>query len=486
MGKPKLGPYAIFVREQRRVQPGWSNKSDPELFKLADPLWIQLSEEERSIYVQKAKEYKETGSWSDNNNYISSSSSGQTVRGYDTLGRPLEEIAKRDQDRRDKVMSKSDAIYDIVRRGHEDGGEPIFTLAHANIFVRTPDKNEFVPAEIALLRFSIEGGILDTIQFFPKPGKIPDGYKYSCMEKSDLSHKIPLEAPLKDGTDLERTLTEAKFTYTSDQVIISSIKKFLNGTETVFCMPEIDDNVQGVLDSITSRSGQPRMKVTVLELPELLFILAGHDMIPTPTMAQLEFERERFQYHQDLGCDWHEEETDTNKCSLSFVHRWAFTVLGFTNIRFDVDKVEGQHVPFGTLKEKEEGLAEDAWDDVEESASEYQSSKSNYSSIRTKGSTWGKEGSFASEDIRYKDSDKDMRGATCSMSGLSVKDIMEAKDFDSEYDLPPSGSSVCSFSVKSSPPDSARSSINGGAGRGALLNKLKDNRKSRIVANLKD
>ena len=367
MGRPKLGPYAIFVREQRRVQPGWGNKTDPELFKLADPLWIQLSEEERSIYVQKAKEYKETGVWSYNNNFIPNIQSGQTVRGYDTLGRPLEEIAKRDQDLKDLVMSKSEAIINFVSRANLEGGEAFFTLAHANIFVRTPDKNEFVPAEIALLKFSIDSGIMDHIHFFPRPGTIPAGYRYSCIERSDLSHKIPLEAPLlRDNTDLERTLTEAQFMHMSDEVIISSVKKFLKGVKTVFCMPDIEDNVQGVLDCITSRSGEPRMKLNILELPELLHILAGTDMIPTPTMAQLEFERERFQYHRGLGCDWHEEATDTNKCSLSFVHRWAFTVLGFTNSRCEVDRIEGQHVPFGALQEEEEGPAEDAWEDVEE------------------------------------------------------------------------------------------------------------------------
>ena len=366
MGRPKLGPYAIFVKEQRRLQPGWSNKTDPELFKLADPLWIKLSEEERSVYVQKAKEYKETGVLSENNNFIPNIHTGHTARGYDTLGRPLEEIAKRDQGLKDLIMSKSEAIIEFVSRAELEGGEAFFTLAHANIFVRTPDKNEFVPAEIALLKFSIDSGIMDYIQFFPRPGKIPAGYRYSCIERSDLSHKIPMEAPLRDNTDLEKTLTEAQFMHMSDEVIISSVKKFLKGVDTVFCMPDIEDNVQGVLDCITARSGEPMMKLNILELPELLHILAGTDMIPTPTMAQLEFERERFQYHRGLGCDWHEEATDTNKCSLSFVHRWAFTVLGFTNIRFEVDKIEGQHVPFGSLQEEEEGTAEDAWEDVEE------------------------------------------------------------------------------------------------------------------------
>ena len=118
------------------------------------------------------------------------------------------------------------------------------------------------------------------------------------------------------------------------------------------------------------------------------------------------------------------------------------------------------------------------------SASEYQSSRGYLSSARTKGSTWGKEGSFASEDIRYRKNEQDIKVVSSSMSGISVSD--KEQDFDSEYELPPSGSSVCSFSVRSSPPGSARSSIMSGAGRGALLNKLKDTRRSRMVANLND
>ena len=114
------------------------------------------------------------------------------------------------------------------------------------------------------------------------------------------------------------------------------------------------------------------------------------------------------------------------------------------------------------------------------SASEYLSSRGNLS---TKGSTWGKDGCFASEDIRFRNNEQGIKVVSSSMSGISVSD--KEQDFDSEYELPPSGSSVCSFSVRSSP-GSARSSIMSGAGRGALLNKLKDTRRSRMVANLND
>ena len=118
------------------------------------------------------------------------------------------------------------------------------------------------------------------------------------------------------------------------------------------------------------------------------------------------------------------------------------------------------------------------------SASEYLSSRGNLS---TKGSTWGKDGCFASEDIRFRNNEQGIKVVSSFMSGISVseKDITE-QDFDSEYELPPSGSSISSFSVRSSPPGSARSSIMSGAGRGALLNKLKDTRRSRMVANLND
>lgn len=483
MGRPKLGPYAIFVREQRRCQPGWNNKSDPELFKLADPLWTKLNEEQRSVYIQKAKEYKETGSWSgSNNNNI------PTKLGYDTLGRPLEEIAKRDQRIKDLALSKSDAIHDLVNRVEAGGGAALFTLIHVNIFVQTPDTNEFVPAEIALVKFSPDNGVVDHIQFFPKPGTIPAGYKYRCMETSELSHKIPMEVPSKDK-DLEKTLTGADFVYMSDEVIISSVKKFLKGTEAVFCTEDLEESVQGVLDCITGRSGQPRMKLNILNLHELLHTLAGPGMVPSLTMAQLEFERERFQYHRGLSCEWHEEATDTNKCSLSFVHRWAFTILGFTNKKLGVDKVDGQHVPLGTLtSEEEKEIAANAWDDVEES--EF-SSRGNFSRkvTSTHGSTWGKEGSFASEDIRYRSNEPEVGKATSSMSALSlsVKDNAEERDFDSEYELPPSGSrSVSSYSLRSSPPGSPRSSIVSGKGRGALLQSIKNDRKSRMVANLKE
>lgn len=59
-----------------------------------------------------------------------------------------------------------------------------------------------------------------------------------------------MEAP-KENTEPWRNFDGSAVSYTSDhQVIISAVKKFLKGVDTVFCMPEIEDNVQGVFDCI--------------------------------------------------------------------------------------------------------------------------------------------------------------------------------------------------------------------------------------------
>ena len=285
------------------MQPDWSGKSNPELVVLADPLWTSLTDAQRSVYVEKAKELKggqssggAVGGAGSNNNYLAYNGGGgtQRVQGYDTRGRRLEEVAKRDRDIVEVAKSKVTSTADIVTMAVENGAieETTFFIMHANIFVRTPDDNLVVPAEIAMTKFTIEDGVVETpIQFFPDPGKIPSGYKYSCMETSDIHHKIPLYPDLLQDKDKTLTGTEFISEYPSDDDILAGIRSFLGGCRTVFCMENNEEDCQGVLDSLATRSKLPPLDLQLLHLPDLLHQLAGPRMLPHVILAIGEFER---------------------------------------------------------------------------------------------------------------------------------------------------------------------------------------------------
>jgi len=51
--------YFLFMQEQRKVVPGWSNKSNHELQALCDPLWRKLDKSEKEKYKKMKKEHRE-------------------------------------------------------------------------------------------------------------------------------------------------------------------------------------------------------------------------------------------------------------------------------------------------------------------------------------------------------------------------------------------------------------------------------------------
>ena len=236
---------------------------------LADPLWTSLTEAQRRVYVERAKGRRGGAGGGDNNNYLAHCGGGQRVQGLDTRGRRLEEVAKRDREVVEEARSKVASAEEIVTKAERNGTieETSFFIMHANIFVRTPEDGFVVPAEIALIKFSIEEGVAEApLQFFPAPGKIPSGYKWSCMETSEVHHKIPL---YPDTPSTDKTLTGAELVYTDDEDILDGIQSFLEGCGTVFCMPENEEDCRGVLEALTNR----------FEYVLLLIILVG-TMIP--------------------------------------------------------------------------------------------------------------------------------------------------------------------------------------------------------------
>eukprot|EP00092_Neocalanus_flemingeri_P085320 GFUD01107358.1.p1 GENE.GFUD01107358.1~~GFUD01107358.1.p1 ORF type:complete len:692 (+),score=227.91 GFUD01107358.1:78-2153(+) len=56
--KDKICSYFLFMQEQRKLVPGWSNKSNTELQELCDPLWRRLDKEGKDKYKKMKKALK--------------------------------------------------------------------------------------------------------------------------------------------------------------------------------------------------------------------------------------------------------------------------------------------------------------------------------------------------------------------------------------------------------------------------------------------
>jgi len=467
MGKPKMGPYALFVHEQKQLQRGWHKKSPQEIFKLADPLWRGLSEEERNSYVLKAKGLKEDSSFAAKALEVNNNHGVTNSKGFDSLGRSLDDLRKRDIDAVRTANEKCATVKEMIEND-DDLENRAFVIMHVNIFVHVPEKNAYVPAEIALTKFSIHKGIIDTYQAFPRPGRIPPGYKYACIETSEQKHKIPLGyEPVSKNPD-DTYITE--FMYTEDSKIINDIKDMLKGIRYIFTMPDIEDRCRGVLRQMTTRSKLEDLDIQILHLNELLYRLMEEEYIPGPLVAMAQFEREWFLYHSGLCCPWHEDNTDTVHCSESLVKRWTYTILHFTTNKFETDIIDGQHVPRGTQNQEIEA-SHLIWETTNE--------RKPHREFK-----YGENG-FPSSDIRYRgqsytEDEEEVTSLTDTMASSSISHI---SDLDSESGIVTTGMSSTIGSIPASSRSSV-SSLSGSKPGNQMLATLRSQRNSRMAANL--
>ena len=127
-------------------------------------------------------------------------------------------------------------------------------------------------------------------QAFPKPGVIPEGYKWECLEASNHGHKIPLEDMAVMESDVSNHNNKVEFQLKSDCQIFKEITAHMDGTEAVFCMPEKMSQCEGVLQAMSNRSCLMMPVNKFLPLPELLFRLANSskegEMIPSAGLAE--------------------------------------------------------------------------------------------------------------------------------------------------------------------------------------------------------
>ena len=170
---------------QKRTKSEWSSRTIPELVGLADPFWNKLSQQQKDEYNNRAKEMR---GLEPVNGRVGSGVPG--VGAMDSLGRSLKDLAVRDVEERKVAEKKIRDLHSLISPQVENNNleQFVFFVIHTSVFAQTtPEKGQpamFVPAEIAISKFSLSEGLIATYQAFPVPGKVPMGYKRTCMEQS--------------------------------------------------------------------------------------------------------------------------------------------------------------------------------------------------------------------------------------------------------------------------------------------------------------
>ena len=95
----------------------------------------------------------------------------------DSLGRSLKDLAVRDVEERKVAEKKIRDLHSLISPQVENNNleQFVFFVIHTSVFAQTtPEKGQpamFVPAEIAISKFSLSEGLIATYQAFPVPGR---------------------------------------------------------------------------------------------------------------------------------------------------------------------------------------------------------------------------------------------------------------------------------------------------------------------------
>jgi len=391
MPKSKANSFFFYMMEQKKLNPSWKSKSNAELMMLCDKGWRSLSPNEKRKY--EAMKDKHIAKEDIDQGRVKGEV--RIAGGYDSLGNPLADIRRRDLERQLAIRNRIDKVDSIVELAKSSNSlkEMYFYIMTTNIFAKVDDTGAVIPAEISVAKFSLEDGVVDVFQAFPKPGKIPLGYKRLCLENSDTGHKIPLELSTDDNDN--NTDGSSEFIQSQDKIILDKISKFTSDSSYIFCMPEKRNECEGMVKTISLRSNLHYPAFELLPLNELLLRLANNSgkgkKLPSAGVAESELEKERFLYKSGISCQWHETMTETELCSSAIAWRLCFTILDLCCQHYGITLLPGKHVPLAS--ETQPG-AEWKCYGVEPR------SKSSVSRVLRR------PGEFASEDVRYKSIEK--------------------------------------------------------------------------------
>ncbi|XP_022912783.1 protein maelstrom homolog [Onthophagus taurus] len=314
---PKNAFYFFFTELKAKQKTPCSNEKAVEL---ASPLWNQMSPEERKPYEEKAKITKK--------NLAKETCAGESV--YSVLAEEKEKIQK-------KSKSRSD-IETMLKLAYSDGtlAETNFYLIHINNFLYHDISRKYYPAEIALGKFNLQNGIIKNEVYHSViyPGKFPIGYTLTARQKSEETHKLPIDFGSKNNV-LE---------------VVNNLLDFNKDHAVLFVTESELDTIEKILDNMFEECQLPN-PFNIYPLDYLLFILknivhgAENNVWPILTLGTVALEKDLYGMCEDIACDYHQTLERQLFCSLSKVIRWAYTVCDNCSHHLGIKLIPGQHVP---------------------------------------------------------------------------------------------------------------------------------------------
>lgn len=333
--KPAVkGPFFFFMLEFRKREEARGKNfigGMDELMRAAGPHWDKLTAEEREVYKNRAKAYK----LSPKSNF------GEK---YTAQGIPFSQIEREKQARLKKEQTIRKAVAEVIQTavGNNALDKLEVYLISFNYFCKTSSE-VFIPAELAIIRYSLEQGVIDKLHTFINPGNIPLGLAYEANILSEETHRLPIPPEAMGETSFEK--------------IFQQILEFTQGyndkkIRLLFTEEKQAPVVENILEQFADES-EFSCKFFICPLGDFFFQLKratesyGLDIctFPAKTVADILLKKDNYEYTSGIACQFHENREVSRFCCLSKIIRLSYIISDSCCLDLHIDMVAGRHLP---------------------------------------------------------------------------------------------------------------------------------------------
>ncbi|XP_059473227.1 uncharacterized protein LOC132195320 isoform X2 [Neocloeon triangulifer] len=335
-----------------------------KLQELAGPSWKAMDPEARSPFEIKANKARNNCS--------------DEARGNLGTSGSLVEIQEQ-QKLKSKLMQE--AIEDIEQTIDALDAETTlqtkeFFICHANSHVRTLKDGVVVPCEVAICKYTIKDGVIDTYEKILNIRPIPRGYAADAMQNSEATHKIPTPAEGLGETNAELVFREIlKFMLPDMPIDTLNLKELhklpVPPMYTVKSVAELTfECFRAIMCCCfppTTPSGEPYLDMPIISVYPIEVLLMnilkltvksvriGNVDVPeeaeavcfseNDSLIYAKFHNDPYSHAPEIACKFHAEVDCLDHCSRSWVIRMTYTISDYCCNLLGVKRRVWRHFP---------------------------------------------------------------------------------------------------------------------------------------------
>lgn len=334
--KSAKGPFFFFMLEFRKKEEAAGYRFTGGMAEVTDragPYWEKLAPYEREPYNLMAKKYR---------------AHPKDLLGerYTSQGIAFSQVKTEAQKQRLHQEKIQQLIISMIKKAVQANKleELEVFIISCNYFCVTTT-NDYIPAELAMVKYSLVGGIIDRMHILINPQELPLGLAHDAELHASETHQLPLPPDAVGETDFEVILKDIfKFTGTSFS------KKQL---PILFTYNKDLIMVANIFNGILEATGVDNLEPQICPLVDYFYHLKqatesyGLDICTFPSvhMAKALLEKDVYAYTLGIGCDVHEGLGNAIHCALSKCVRWAFTISDSCCLDLGLDMEPGKHLP---------------------------------------------------------------------------------------------------------------------------------------------